>query len=80
MQKLIEENQRQTLKGIGKGGAMTDAQRALVNQRTVDFAKKLSRTLNALGQTCHCVMINPAALLAGTTLDYTDWVREELKP
>lgn len=79
LQALVEEDQKRTLEVIGKGGEVTDEQRAVAQKLTIDFAKKLSSTVDALGQECHCVIVNKAALLGGVTIDYTDQVRARMK-
>ena len=79
LQALVEEDQKRTLEVIGKGGDVTDEQRAVAQKLTIDFAKKLSNTVDALGQECHCVIVNKAALLGGVTIDYTDQVRARMK-
>lgn len=79
LQVLVEEDQKRTLEVIGKGGEVTDEQRAVAQKLTIDFAKKLSNTVDALGQECHCVIVNKAALLGGLTIDYTDQVRARMK-
>lgn len=79
LQVLVEEDQKRTLEVIGKGGDVTDEQRAVAQKLTIDFAKKLSATVDALGQECNCVIVNKAALLGGVTIDYTDHVRARMK-
>lgn len=79
LQTLVEEDQKRVLDVIGKGGDVTDEQRAVAQKLTIDFAKKLSNTVDALGQECHCVIINKAALLGGVTVDYTDQVHARMK-
>ncbi|QPN33239.1 hypothetical protein [Diaphorobacter sp. JS3051] len=79
LQVLVEEDQKRTLDVIGKGGDVTDEQRAVAQKLTIDFAKKLSATVDALGQECNCVIVNKAALLGGVTIDYTDQVRARMK-
>ena len=79
LQTLVEEDQKRTLEGIDKGGEVPDEKRAVVQKLTIDFAKKLSNTVAALGQECHCVIVNKAALLGGLTIDYTDQVRARMK-
>lgn len=79
LQVLVEEDQKRTLDVIGKGGEVTDEQRAVAQKLTIDFAKKLSATVDALGQECNCVIVNKAALLGGVTIDYTDQVRARMK-
>jgi hypothetical protein len=79
LQALVEEDQKRTLEVIGKGGNVTDEQRAVAQKLTVDFATKLSSAVDALGQECHCVIVNKAALLGGVTIDYTDQVRARVK-
>jgi len=79
LQKLIEEEQKRTMDLLNKGGSVSDEQRATVEKLTIDFAKKLSTTVDDIGADCHCVIVNKAALLGGTTIDYTDVVRERIK-
>lgn len=79
LQVLVEEDQKRTLDVIGKGGDVTDEQRAVAQKLTLDFAKKLSAAVDALGQECNCVIVNKAALLGGLTIDYTDQVRARMK-
>lgn len=82
LQKLVEEEQNRTLgpAASANGGVLADDVRAHAEQRTVAFAKRLSLTMEALGETCRCVIVNKAALLSGSATDYTDQVRERLKP
>lgn len=80
LQKIVEEDQKRLLDLIGAtGGNVSDDKRAVGEKMTAEFAKKLSMTVEQLGQECHCVVINKAALLAGTATDYTDLVRERIK-
>lgn len=79
LQVLVDEDQKRTLDVIGKGGDVTDEQRAVAQRLTIDFAKKLSATVDTLGQECNCVIVNKAALLGGITIDYTDQVRARMK-
>jgi len=79
LQVLVDEDQKRTLDVIGKGSNLTDEQRAVAQKLTIDFAKKLSATVDALGQECNCVIVNKAALLGGVTIDYTDQVRGMMK-
>lgn len=79
LQALVDEEQKRTLDVIGKGGELSDEQRAVAQQLTVDFARKLSSTVDALGQECGCVIINKAALLGGVAIDYTDQVRARIR-
>ena len=79
LQVLVEEDQKRTLDVIGKGGDVTDEQRAVAQKLTIDFAEQLSATVDALGQECNCVIVNKAALLGGVTIDYTDQVRARMK-
>lgn len=80
LQKLIEEEQQRTLGIVAKSGSLTEEQRATVEQLTIEFAKKLSAAVEQLGASCRCVIVNKAALLGGRADDYTDQVRESLKP
>mgnify|MGYP003475869078 FL=1 len=79
LQALVDEEQKRTLDVIGKGGELSDEQRAVAQQLTVDFARKLSSTVDALGQECGCVLITKAALLGGVAIDYTDQVRARIR-
>ena len=79
LQVLVDEDQKRTLDVIGKGGDVTDEQRAVAQKLTIDFAKKLSATVDALGQECNCVIVNKAALLGGVTIDYTDQIRARMR-
>lgn len=79
LQALVEEDQKRMLDVIGKGGEITAEQRAVAEKLTIDFAKKLSATVDALGQDCRCVIVNKAALLGGLTIDYTEQVRTRMK-
>ena len=79
LQALVDEEQKRTLDMIGQGGELSDEQRAVAQQLTVDFARKLSSTVDALGQECGCVIINKAALLGGVAIDYTDQVRARIR-
>ncbi len=79
LQALVDEEQKRTLDVIGKGGELSDEQRAVAQQLTVDLARKLSCTVDALGRECGCVIVNKAALLGGVAIDYTDQVRARLK-
>jgi hypothetical protein len=80
LQKIVEEDQKRLLDLIGEsGGNLGDDRRAASEKMTADFARRLSVTVEQLGEECHCVLINKAALLAGTATDYTDLVRERIK-
>lgn len=81
LQKLVEEEQNRALEAIGKTGESGgDPQRAAAEQRMADFAKRLSASVDSMGQECRCVLVNKAALLGGVTVDYTQIVRERLRP
>lgn len=77
LQKLVEEDQQRLLTLIGATG--TSDRQALAEKMSADFAKRLSGVVDELGQECHCVLVNKAALLAGTATDYTNLVRERMK-
>jgi hypothetical protein len=79
LQKLVEEEQKRTMDVLAKGGgSVTDEQRSAVEKLTVDFARKLSLSIDQVGIECGCVIVNKAALLGGTTLDYTQIVRDRI--
>lgn len=80
LQKIVEEDQKRLLEVIGAtGGAVSEDKRAVGDKMTAEFARRLSTTVEQLGQECHCVIVNKAALLAGKATDYTELVRERIK-
>ena len=79
LQLLVEEDQKRIMDVLAKGGSVTDEQRAVAEKLTIDFAKRLSATVDALGQECSCVIVNKAALLGGVAVDYTDHVRARIQ-
>ncbi|KVV25120.1 hypothetical protein WK78_02920 [Burkholderia cepacia] len=79
LQALVEEDQKRMLDVIDKDGNVTDEQRSAATKLAADFAKKLSITVDELGQECGCVIVNKAALLGGVAIDYTDVVRARMK-
>lgn len=79
LQKLVEEEQKHTIDVLSKGSSVSEEQRAAIEKLTIEFAKKLSANIDALGVECKCVIVNKAALLGGTAIDYTDLVRERMK-
>ena len=78
LQMLIEEEQKRMLDVGSQDSDVTDEQRAMVEKLTVDFAKKLSGTVDELSKECNCVIVNKAALLGGKAIDYTDHVRARI--
>ena len=80
LQKLVEEDQQRaiTVLGQGPGGVASAEQRAAYLATATAFAKKLSDAVDALGQTCNCVIVNKAAVLGGKTVDYTDGLRQRM--
>ena len=79
LQKLLEEQQQKTIDLLKKGGGLSEEQRLAAEKLTIDFAKALSVAVDTLGQDCRCVIVNKAAILGGTALDYTELVREKLR-
>lgn len=79
LQKLVEEEQQQTIAFLEKGGNVTEEQRAGFEKRTVAFAKALSGQIDQLGTECKCVIVNKAAVLGGSVIDYTDLIRQRMK-
>jgi hypothetical protein len=79
LQRLVEEEQKRAMDVISHGGGVSEEQRDVVQKLTVDFAKKLSATIDMIGVDCRCVIVNKAALLGGSAVDYTDAVRERIK-
>ena len=78
LQKLVEEEEKRTIAALGSGQNISAEQRATLEKLTIDFAKRLSSSIDALGAECKCVIVNKAALLGGVTIDYTDLVRERM--
>lgn len=76
LQLLVEEKQQQI---VSSGEAPTEQQHLNMEKITVAFAKKLSTTIETLGQECQCVILNKAAVLGGNPIDYTDIVRERMQ-
>ena len=79
LQALVDEEQKRTMGMFGKSDDVTDEQRSAAQKLTVDFAQRLSTTVDALGEECQCVIVNKAALLGGVTVDYTEHVRARMR-
>lgn len=80
LQRLIEDDQKKTIDLLGRSnGVVGDDQRATLQRMSEDFARKLSAAVERLGAECRCVLVNKAALLGGTAVDYTDHLREQVK-
>ncbi len=79
LQKLIEEDQEHLLKKIAQDGPVTQEQRAMMQMLTADFARKMSHAMETLGKECGCVLVNKSALLGGSTVDYTNWIRKRVQ-
>lgn len=79
LQNLLEEQQQKTITLLKQGGGLSEEQRLAAEKITIDFAKALSIAVETLGQDCRCVIVNKAAILGGTALDYTELVREKLR-
>lgn len=80
LQKLVEEEQQHTIDVLQKTtGTVTVEQRAVLEKRSVAFAKQLSESIDALGEQCKCVIVNKAAVLGGSVSDYTDAIRQRMK-
>jgi len=80
LQRLVEDDQTRVVQSMGAESALTPEARAVLHQQTVDFARKLSLAIDQMGQECHCVIINKAALLGGQSIDYTEQVRARMTP
>lgn len=78
IQRLVDDQQKAFIEMLTKG-PVTDEQREIAVKMSADFAKKLSVTVDKLGKDCNCVIVNKAALLSGSYIDYTDVVRERMK-
>jgi len=81
LQKLVEEEQQRTIDVLSKSGgaAVTDEQRAAIEKLTIAFAKQLWANVDTLGSECKCVIVNKAAVLGGSVIDYTDTIRQRMK-
>jgi hypothetical protein len=78
--KLVEEEQQHTIDLLQKSnGTVTDEQRAALEKRSINFAKQLSESIDTLGEQCKCVIVNKAAVLGGSVIDYTDTIRQRMK-
>ena len=73
---LLEEEQARTANLLGK--TIHDKTRSEMKKQTAEFAAKLSNSIQALEQSCNCVIMNKAALLGGSAVDYTNEVRHRL--
>ncbi len=80
LQRLVEDDQARVVKSLGADSTLTPEARSALNQQTVDFARRLSMAIDQIGQECHCVIVNKAALLGGESIDYTEQVRTRMAP
>ncbi len=78
LQRLIEEEQKKAVEALAKGSTGPE-QRAALDKRSLDFAKRLSASIDGLGQDCNCIIVNKAALLGGAAIDYTEQVRDRMR-
>lgn len=80
LQSLVEEDQQKSVQALGKlpGGVVTADERTAFTNRAIGFAKKLSDAVDALSESCRCVIVNKAAILGGAAVDYTDSVRRRV--
>jgi hypothetical protein len=80
LQKLVEEEQQRSIDVLQKGnGSVSDEQRTAFEKRSIGFAKQLSESIDTLGHQCQCVIVNKAAILGGSVIDYTDAIRQRMK-
>lgn len=83
VQKLVEENQSVIISRMQQNnGMVNDDERNDYLQSTANFAKSLSITLEDLEKSCHCILLNKAALLTTSTsgvVDYTNEARASLQ-
>jgi hypothetical protein len=77
VQALIIENQN-SLSGLFNLGQSAEA-RAASEKMAGAFAAKLNKVVEDIGVECKCTLINRAAVLSGTVLDYTEVARGRLK-
>lgn len=76
---LFTERQEELMKLAGQGSGEAGPQKALELAKT--FGRQLEAEALALPQACGCVVLVRGAVVAGSDLpDYTDAVRERLKP
>jgi len=80
LQSLVEEDQQKSIQALGKvsGGVATADERTAYAHRAIGFAKRLSDAVDALGESCRCVIVNKAAVLGGSAADYTDSIRRRV--
>ena len=80
LQTLVEEDQQKSIQTLGKvpGGVATADERTAYANRAIAFARRLSDAVDALGETCRCVIVNTAAILGGAAVDYTDSIRRRV--
>jgi hypothetical protein len=80
LQKIVEENQLQLIEHIGTANSNgSEEKRAMSERMAADFAQRLSKNVTQLSEECQCVLINKAALLSETPIDYTDLLNERMK-
>lgn len=81
LQRLVEEDQQRQLARLAtEPDSAPERRRALAENMSADFARRLSAGVAQLGQECGCVLVNKAALLAGPATDYTALLRQRLQP
>ncbi len=80
LQRLVEDDQARMVRSLGADTSLTPEARSALHQQTVDFARRLSLAIEQIGQECHCVIVNRAALLGGESIDYTEQVRARMTP
>lgn len=77
-QLLKEEEQRFSAKASAN---MSEQERRALVSSVEQYGKRLSDQVDALSQSCDCVLINKAAILGQTkVLDLTPALRERVKP
>jgi hypothetical protein len=76
---LFTERQEELMKLAAQGSGEAGSQKALELAKT--FGRQLEAEALALPQACGCVVLVRGAVVAGSDLpDYTDAIRERLKP
>lgn len=75
LQQLVEE-QQSLFQSSSQVGAAADL--AVAEKNALDFAKKLSTAVDELGNSCHCVVVNKAAVLGGKAQDVTHLIKERM--
>jgi len=75
LQQLVEE-QQSLLRPSASDEMPVDL--AVAEKNALAFAKKLSIAIDEFVDSCHCVVVNKAAILGGKTQDVTNLIKERM--